>query len=636
VDVVRDAIGESAERNHDSDQTAADDRLLWYSLGRREYKGGAGPGRSGALAASQTPESSGKSEQASSATDSTGSATTTGPETADAKTSRADVNQLLAEVGRAHSDGGTDTGPDASDGGKHSPIGQIATSQNRGEFESNGTSPSEWRFGRAGTDDESDSASAYTAKAPDETMGADTSSTADPSAGPDESAGTESDEQRTIDPASPDLRELSDEELVAFATGLDDTPEGRPAPTPPGGASDTETNASDTGPAETARASEGDGETAPRPDEATETEVSGGQQTEPAGPTLERPPETSPRQWAPSNERVTDQASSQPAPEVADQEPAASESQAREEKEAAPTPDTRAFDANPPDSDASAPEVPLLDEPESAEPDAESQAASSGHKPAIESETESDTVQPSATDEFASPTAGVDDLSPPGATEADAAAEETESEEAASPGSFGDFESTTEYERPERLELSPGTSVLVQCGSQDDRRQAACLDLLDPEHVGGRQVLLIRYRQMDQARLERIVTNAERVKLVSIGYTQPIPPAIQDAVSTVKINNPNDLTRLGIVVTATVDDWETSESGIVACVDPLDAVMQYKGVESLFRFLHLFLGKLHNSGVISHIHVDPSAGEPQKINVFKPLFDAVLTIDSVGTHLESG
>jgi hypothetical protein len=83
-----------------------------------------------------------------------------------------------------------------------------------------------------------------------------------------------------------------------------------------------------------------------------------------------------------------------------------------------------------------------------------------------------------------------------------------------------------------------------------------------------------------------------------------------------------------------MDDWASAPGETVVCYDPLDVLLRYKNVKSAFRFLHLFLGKLQSAGAISHFHVDPSAGDPQEINTLKPLFDAVLTIDSVGTHVE--
>lgn len=196
------------------------------------------------------------------------------------------------------------------------------------------------------------------------------------------------------------------------------------------------------------------------------------------------------------------------------------------------------------------------------------------------------------------------------------------------------WETTDGYERPPELALTPGTTVLVQCGSQDDRKQAARGDLLGLSESDNRNVLLIQYRAMAADELEAIATGAQRVKVITIGCTQPVPASVTDVVETVEINNPNDVTRLGILATSTLDDWVPLDGQIVVSLDPLDVMFQYKTAEATFRFLHIFLGKLSSREAISHFFVNPSASDPQAINTLKPLFDDVLTIDSVGVDIE--
>ncbi|MFP4625586.1 MAG: response regulator [Natronomonas sp.] len=193
---------------------------------------------------------------------------------------------------------------------------------------------------------------------------------------------------------------------------------------------------------------------------------------------------------------------------------------------------------------------------------------------------------------------------------------------------------STDYQPPAELDVEAGDNVLLQCGSRDDRKEAACSHLMGIEDEEGRNVLLVRYKQVNESTLERIANGSNRVRVISIGYSQPVSERLKDTVEVIKINNPNDLTRLGIVVTGTIDDWKTTGTETVVCYDPLDVLLRYKNVQSAFRFLHIFLGRLESGDAISHFHVDPSAGDPQEINTLKPLFDTVLSIDSFGTHLE--
>lgn len=197
-----------------------------------------------------------------------------------------------------------------------------------------------------------------------------------------------------------------------------------------------------------------------------------------------------------------------------------------------------------------------------------------------------------------------------------------------------EWESTADYHRPSGLSLSPGTTTLVQCGSQDKRKRAARLDLLGVTAESNRNVLLIQYRSLETDTLEAIATNAQRVTVITIGCSQTVPESVSEKVKRININNPNDVTRLGILATGVVKDWANVDGEITVSLDPLDVLFRYKSVKGTFRFLHIFLGKLSNAGAISHFSVNPSASDPRDINTLKPLFDHIMTIDDAGVDLE--
>lgn len=185
------------------------------------------------------------------------------------------------------------------------------------------------------------------------------------------------------------------------------------------------------------------------------------------------------------------------------------------------------------------------------------------------------------------------------------------------------------------LALTPGTAILVESSSQDDRTETTCQRLLhdDLDHPRP-SVLLVRYQQMNAEELRRIAAEAARTKLVSVGYAQEVPAPLADTVETVKINNPNDITRLGIVVSGTIDQWSGADENISVCYDSINVLLNYKDVKSTFRFLHVLLRTLRRGDAVSHFHVDPLAGDPQSINTLKPLFDEIITIDAMGVTVE--
>ena len=196
------------------------------------------------------------------------------------------------------------------------------------------------------------------------------------------------------------------------------------------------------------------------------------------------------------------------------------------------------------------------------------------------------------------------------------------------------WEANKEYRRPPNLNLSPGTTILVQCSSQDARKHDARRDLLGVTEADDRNILLIQYRAMNPDRLVAIAEAAQRVKVITVGCSQSVPTAVSDTVEVVNINNPNDVTRLGILSTKTLDDWQALDGGIAVSLDPLDVLFRYKSVEGTFRFLHIFLGKLSAGGAVSSFFVNASASNPQDVNTLKPLFDHIMTVDAGGVDLE--
>ncbi|WP_256403056.1 DUF7504 family protein [Halorubrum salinum] len=185
------------------------------------------------------------------------------------------------------------------------------------------------------------------------------------------------------------------------------------------------------------------------------------------------------------------------------------------------------------------------------------------------------------------------------------------------------------------VDADPGTSVLVQAESQDGHAEHVCHELLGLEGTGAApRVLLVRYQELDPDRLARIAEGADRFTLIAIGYSQSVPASVDDVVDTVRITNPNDITRLGIVVSGRVEDWADDDRPVAFCLDSLNVVLNYRDVKSTFRFLHVLLNTLHGGGAVSHFHADPTAGSRQDLNTLKPLFDDVVAVDSTGVHTE--
>lgn len=193
-------------------------------------------------------------------------------------------------------------------------------------------------------------------------------------------------------------------------------------------------------------------------------------------------------------------------------------------------------------------------------------------------------------------------------------------------------ETTTEYTRPDGFQPSLEQATLVQCKSQDTRKKYARVDLLGLSESTNRNILLIQYQPIPTTEVERLVDNSERLKIITIACTQNIPSELSDSVDVVELDDPSDVTQLGIQATGVVDSWDDLDEKISISVDSLDTLFNHKTTEGLFRFLHIFIGKLRARETQSHFFVDQSVIDKTEINTIKSLFDATIVVDESVTY----
>lgn len=189
------------------------------------------------------------------------------------------------------------------------------------------------------------------------------------------------------------------------------------------------------------------------------------------------------------------------------------------------------------------------------------------------------------------------------------------------------------YTRPSDFTPSLGEAVLVECEDTHPIKPAAREDLLGVTETTNQNVLLIQYRPLPEDDLQAIATQSNHVQLISIACTQPVPEELTDTVTIQEIENVSDVTELGIAATGIVNEWKEIDGKISIVLDSIDEITPHKTNEGLFRFLHIFIGKLTAPETMSFFFIDPSVVDEQEIKTFHTLFDWKLTItDTDITH----
>lgn len=90
------------------------------------------------------------------------------------------------------------------------------------------------------------------------------------------------------------------------------------------------------------------------------------------------------------------------------------------------------------------------------------------------------------------------------------------------------------------------------------------------------------------------------------------------------VDDPKNLTRLGVELTRSLEVWEGDDNQTVVCFHSITTLLQHVSTERAYRFLYSFTNAVREFGAIAHYHVNPRVLDEQEMELFSTLFDAVV------------
>lgn len=169
-----------------------------------------------------------------------------------------------------------------------------------------------------------------------------------------------------------------------------------------------------------------------------------------------------------------------------------------------------------------------------------------------------------------------------------------------------------------------------------------CTELLTTARPDRTKVLFVTTRPADRV-LAKFENHAqaepEEVAVVSVGRAGgPASHVDHPLVSaSTSVENPSNLTKVGIEVTEVLDAWTGGDGvdaagddgEITVCVDSATALLQYADERTVFRFLAELVDLFRRADAWAHVHVDPEAHDRSTVSSLYQLFDVV--IDRTGS-----
>ncbi len=105
------------------------------------------------------------------------------------------------------------------------------------------------------------------------------------------------------------------------------------------------------------------------------------------------------------------------------------------------------------------------------------------------------------------------------------------------------------------------------------------------------------------------------------------------AVDTDKIkraSSPVDLTGIGVKISQFFDEFLMKKNiqEMRLCINSLSTILMYSNIQTVFRFLHVFTGRVKAANALGIYVVEDEMHDPQTVATLKQLFDGMLEIKS--------
>lgn len=187
------------------------------------------------------------------------------------------------------------------------------------------------------------------------------------------------------------------------------------------------------------------------------------------------------------------------------------------------------------------------------------------------------------------------------------------------------------YELPtiDGSSLGPGTNVLVS-GPAMSGKQRFGLETLAAGSRHGDGAIVVSTKDTGSRVLDRYAEISDEDSPIGVidcvTQQQGIEPAEDDRI--LYAASPVDMTGIGISFSKLLEsfysDHDRKRNRVL--LSSLSTLLMYADLQTVFRFLHVFTGRVQSANALGLFCLDSSAHDDQTMNTLKQLFDGQLTL----------
>jgi KaiC/GvpD/RAD55 family RecA-like ATPase len=184
-------------------------------------------------------------------------------------------------------------------------------------------------------------------------------------------------------------------------------------------------------------------------------------------------------------------------------------------------------------------------------------------------------------------------------------------------------------------EFDAGSNVLVSGPPLTGKRELA-LEILATGSNDGDGAIVVTTKDSADKVLEEYGQLVPNVEEVQVGVVDCVTQQRGvDSVSDARVkyaSSPVDMTGIGIQLSEFLQEFYETRTITTnrVLLHSISTLLMYSNLETVFRFLHVFTGRIQSANALGVYVIDSTAHEQQTMNTLKQLFDGIVEIEEEG------
>jgi len=182
--------------------------------------------------------------------------------------------------------------------------------------------------------------------------------------------------------------------------------------------------------------------------------------------------------------------------------------------------------------------------------------------------------------------------------------------------------------------IAPGSNILIS-GPPMTGKQSLAYDILAQGTRNDEGAIIVTTKDNSKKTLSKYEDRINR-------SVDDVPVAVVDCVSRQQgmsntedtrhikyASSPVDMTGIGINLSELLEDFYENQ-GIKrnrVLLHSISTLLMYSDLQTVFRFLHVFTGRISSADALGIYVIDPTTHDEQEVNTLKQLFDGMIEVD---------